>query len=132
LDAKKQINIRPAILCCDSDAFYLNEIKMSFIDVIDWYCGPDDTSEDFIAYLEAHPEVDIFISETKLPSMTGWELTQKIKERFPLLPVILYSSDPLSEKPEGRPAVKPEYLLKKPFSMLQLQYIIKEIGRQRL
>jgi PAS domain S-box-containing protein len=132
LDAKTQINIRPAILCCDSDASYLNELKMSFVDVIDWCCGSNDTSEDVIAYLEAHPEVDIFISEIKLPAMNGWELTKKIKERFPLLPVILYSSDPLSEKQEGRMADKPDYLLKKPFSMLQLQNIIREMGRQRL
>jgi len=132
LDAKTQINIHPAILCCDSDASYLNEIKMSFVDVLDWRCGSNDTSEDVIAYLEAHPEVDIFISEIKLPAMNGWELTKKIKERFPLLPVILYSSDPLSEKQEGMMAGKPDYLLKKPFSMLQLQNIIREMGRQRL
>ena len=132
LDAKTQISIHPAILCCDSDAYYLNEIKMSFVDVIDWCCGSNDTSEDVTAYLEAHPEVDIFISEIKLPAMNGWELTKKIKERFPLLPVILYSSDPMSGKQEGRMAGKPDYLLKKPFSMLQLQNIISEIGRQRL
>jgi PAS domain S-box-containing protein len=132
LDAKTQINISPAILCCDSDASYLNELKMSFVDVIDWCCGPDDTSEDVIAYLEAHPEVDIFISEIKLPAINGWELLKKIRERFPLLPVILYSSDPLAGKQEGRMAGKPDYLLKKTFSMLQLQNIISEIGRQRL
>ena len=132
LDAKTQISIHPAILCCDSDASYLNEIKMSFVDVIDWCCGSNDTSEDVTAYLEAHPEVDIFISEIKLSAMNGWELTKKIKERFPLLPVILYSSDPMSGKQEGRMAGKPDYLLKKPFSMLQLQNIISEIGRQRL
>jgi CheY-like chemotaxis protein len=132
LDAKTQINIRPAILCCDSDASYLNEIKMSFVDVIDWCCGSNDTSEDIIAYLEAHPEVDIFISEIKLSAMNGWELTKKIKERFPLLPVILYSSDPPAGKREGIMAGIPDYLLKKPFSMLQLQNIIRETGRQRL
>jgi PAS domain S-box-containing protein len=132
LDAKTQINIRPAILCCDSDASYLNEIKISFVDVIDWQCGFEDTCEDVITYLETHPEVDIFIAEINLPSMNGWELLKKIKERFPLLPVILYSSDPQAEKQEERMADKPDYLLKKPFSMLQLQNIIRETGRQRL
>jgi PAS domain S-box-containing protein len=132
LDAKTQINIRPAILCCDSDASFLNEIKMSFVDVVDWCCGSEDTGEDIIAYLETHPEVDIFISEIKLPAINGWELTKKIKERFPLLSVILYSSEPLAEKPEGIMSGKPDYLLKKPFSMIQLQKIILEMGRQRL
>jgi PAS domain S-box-containing protein len=132
LDARVPINIRPAILCCDSDASYLNEIKLSFVDVIDWQCGPEDTCEDIIAYLETHPEVDIFITEINLPAMNGWELSRKIKERFPLICVILYSSDPASLKQEGRSAGKQDYLLKKPFSMTQLQNIIRETGRQRL
>lgn len=132
LDAKTQINIRPAILCCDSDALYLDEIKMSFADVIDWQCGPEDTCGDVIAYLEAHPEVDIFISEINLPAMNVWELSQKIKERFPLLFVILYSDDPLTGNPAAGMAGQPDYVLKKPFSLLQLQKIIREVGRQRL
>ena len=132
VDPKGQINIRPVILCCDSDAAYLNEIKAGFVDVVDWHCGSDDTPEDIIAYLEEHPEVDIFISEIKLPTMNGWELTKKIKERFPLLYTILYSSDTMAWKQEGRMTGKPDYLLKKPFSMLQLQNIIRGTGRQRL
>jgi DNA-binding response OmpR family regulator len=64
--------------------------------------------------------------------MNGWELVKKVKERFPLLPTILYSSDPLAWKQEGKMAGKPDYLLRKPFSMLQLQNIIREVGRQRL
>lgn len=132
LDDRKPINIRPAILCCDSDASYLNEIKMSFVDAIDWHCGHGETSEDVIAYLETHPEVDIFISEINLPSMSGWDVTAKIRERFPLLPVMLYTSDPAMLKQESKVAVKPDYLLKKPFSMSQLQNIIRETGRQRL
>lgn len=132
VETKKQIDIRPAILCLDSDAGYLNEIKMSLIGVIDWCCGSNDTPEDVITYLEEHPEVDILISEIKLPAMNGWELLKKIRERFPLLPAILYSSDPLALKQEGKIAVKPDFLLKKPFNMSQLQKIIREVGRQRL
>jgi PAS domain S-box-containing protein len=132
LDPKGKIDIHPAILCCDSDAAYLNEIKVGFVDVIEWCCGSNDTTEDIIAYLEEHPEVDIFISEIKLPAMNGWELLKKVEERFPLLPTILYSSDPKALKQEGRMTIKPAYLLKKPFSMLQLQNIIREVGRQRL
>ena len=132
LDARTPINIRPAILCCDSDVSYLNEIKMSFVDVIDWHCSSEETCEDIVAYLETHPEVDILISEINLPSINGWAMTEKIKERFPLLPVILYSADPAALKQESRAEVKPDYLLKKPFSISQLQNIIRETGRQRL
>jgi PAS domain S-box-containing protein len=132
LDARTPISIRPAVLCCDSDTAYLKEIKMSIVNVIDWQCGDQDNCDDIIAYLEMHPEVDIFISEINLPVMNGWDLSRKIKERFPLLCVILYSSDPQAGKPEGRMSGKPDYVLQKPFSMTQLQTIIRETGRQRL
>jgi PAS domain S-box-containing protein len=132
LDSRTQMNLRPAILCCDSDASCLDEIKMSLVDVMDWQCSPQDTCEDVMAYLEAHPEVDIFISEIRLPSINGWELCKKIKERFPLLYVILYSAEPQAGKQEGKVSVKPDHVLKKPFSILQLQSIIRETERQRL
>jgi len=132
LDARTQINIRPAILCCDSDASFLNEIKISLADVIEWQCAPEDTGADVVSYLESHPEVDIVISEINLPAMNGWELLKQIRERFPLISVILYSSDTPSGKPESRINGKPDYLLKKPFSMTHLQNIIRETGRQRL
>ena len=132
LDARTQLNIRPAILCCDGDPSYLNEIKISLADVIEWQCSQEDTCTDVIAYLESHPEVDIFISEINLPSMNGWELLKKIRERFPLLSVVLYSSDIPAGKPEARTNGKSDYLLKKPFNMTHLHNIIRETGRQRL
>jgi signal transduction histidine kinase/CheY-like chemotaxis protein len=132
LDARTQLNIRPAILCCDGDPSYLNEIKISLADVIEWQCSPEDTCTDVIAYLESHPEVDIFISEINLPSINGWELLKKIRERFPLLSVVLYSSEIPAGKPEARTNGKPDYLLKKPFNMTHLHNIIRETGRQRL
>ena len=132
LDARTPISIRPAVLCCDSDAAYLKEIKMSIVNVVDWQCGEQDDCDDIIAYLEMHPEVDIFISEINMPVMNGLDLSRKIKERFHLLCVLLYSSDPQAGKPEGRMSGKPDYVLQKPFSMTQLQTIIRETGRQRL
>jgi CheY-like chemotaxis protein len=128
--AQKQIDIRPAILCLDSDAGYLNEIKMSLVGVIDWCCNSKDTTEDVITYLEEHPEVDFFISEIKLPAMNGWDLLKRIRERFPLLPVILYSADSFALKQII--TTQPEFLLKKPFNILQLRNIIRDVGRQRL
>lgn len=132
LENKKQIEIRPAILCLDSDYRQLNEIKMSLSCVIDWRCDYKDTIEDVIAFLEEHPEVDILISEIKLPAINGWNLSKKIKERFPLLPVILYSSETSALKQEGNAATRPDFLLKKPFKMHQMQNIIREVGRQKI
>jgi PAS domain S-box-containing protein len=127
---QKSIDLRPAILCLDSDAGYLNAVKMSLVGVIDWRCSSKDTIEDVITYLEEHPEVDFFISEIKLPAMNGGDLLKRIRERFPLLPVILYSADSLALKQII--TAQPEFLLKKPFNMSQLRNIIRDVGRQRL
>ncbi|HDQ03921.1 MAG TPA: PAS domain S-box protein [Deltaproteobacteria bacterium] len=132
LEKGKKIDIKPAILCLDTDNNYLNEIKMSLPGVIIWPYKDNYSSEDIVAYLEDHPEVDIFISEINLSAINGWELLKKIKERFPLLPTIFYSSENSAMKQQEKSPVQPEYLLKKPFKISQLQNIIREVGRQRL
>ena len=132
VDGETRIDIHPAMLCMDHDPAFLNELKMNFIDALDWPAGQENTPEAIISYLEDHPEIDTVISEIRLPGMDGWELLKKIRERFPLLAVILYSTDPVALKQGGRTAVKPDHLLRKPFNMSQLQALIRELGRQRL
>ena len=43
----------------------------------------NDTCEDVIAYLEAHPEVDIFISEIKSAGNKRMELSERNQGTFP-------------------------------------------------
>lgn len=128
----KLMDIRPSILCIDSDAKYLNSIKMNFFDTIEWLCSPRDKGEDIIAYLEDHPEVDVVFSEIMLPAINGWDLVKRIKERFPLTLVILYSADDDALHQDEQIAAEPDGILKKPFNMYQLQTFIRETGRQRL
>ena len=132
VDGETRIDIHPAMLCMDHDPAFLNELKMNFIDALDWPAGQENTPEAIISYLEDHPEIDTVISEIRLPGMDGWELLKEIRERFPLLAVILYSADPVALKQGGKSAVRPDHLLRKPFNMSQLQALIRELGRQRL
>jgi CheY-like chemotaxis protein len=132
VDGRTRIDLRPSLLCIDHDTAFLNELRMHFIDVLEWPSGPGDAPEDIIACLEDHPEVDIVVSEIKLPGMNGWELLKRIRERFPLLTVVLYSAEPSVFGLGCRVAVKADLLLKKPFNMSQLNNYIREVGRQRL
>ncbi len=132
VDGETRIDLHPAMLCLDHDRAFLDELKLNFIDAVDRFSGPEDTPEAIISYLEDHPEIDTVISEIRLPGMDGWDLLKEIRERFPLLAVILYSDDPAALKKEGRTAAKPDHLLRKPLSMSQLQSEIHELGRQRL
>ena len=132
VDGETRIDIHPAMLCMDHDPAFLNELKMNFIDAVDWPAGQKNTPEAIISYLEDHPEIDTVISEIRLPGMDGWELLKAVRERFPLLAVILYSADPVALKQGGKSAVRPDHLLRKPFNISQLQTLIRELGRQRL
>jgi two-component system NtrC family sensor kinase len=132
VDGETRIDLHPAMLCLDHDRACLNELKLNFIDAVDRFSGPEDTPEAVISYIEDHPEVDTLISEIRLPGMDGWELLQGIRERFPLLAVILYSDDASALKQGSRRAVRPDHLLRKPFSISQLQASIRELGRQTI
>ncbi|MFH1078960.1 MAG: PAS domain S-box protein [Pseudomonadota bacterium] len=132
VDGKTRINLRPSMLCIDHDPAFLNKMKVSFIDVLEWLSDPGNAPEDVIVCLEDHPEVDIVVSEIKLPGMNGWELLKRIRERFPLLTVVLYSADPAVFGQGVSAAVEADLLLKKPFNMSQLHNYIREVGRQRL
>jgi DNA-binding response OmpR family regulator len=55
-----------------------------------------------------------------------------IRERFPLMTVILYSAESAVYGQSGKASLRADLLLKKPFSMSQLKNFIRDVGRQRL
>ena len=132
LDPDTKLDIHPSIFCVDDDVGFLSEVKMFFLDVKDMSFETSSNPDSVMRYLEEHPEVDIVLADIMMPGINGWKLLEKIKARFPLLRVILYSGYPnaLKQKPYGSPG--PDHLLKKPFTMEQLLELINVMGRQRL
>ncbi len=124
--------LRPAILCVDDDLMMLEMIRTLFVEVKDMVFESTSNPESVLSYLDEHPEVDIVISDIVMPGINGWDLLSKIKERFPLMSVILYSGkqDVLLGRPEGVP--EPDHLLEKPFGINKLLNIIYTTDRQRL
>jgi len=97
-----------------------------------WRSEAFDKPEDILDFLAQNPEVDIIVSEIRLKGFNGWGLLEKIRSKYPLLPVILYSADQRALKPPSQIRMLPDYTLHKPFSISQLQKIIHELGRQHL
>jgi len=126
-----EIDLRPEILVIDDDIELVNMIRLQF------RTGTQNVSylpdvRSALVYIESHPEVDIVLCNLMTPGMSRWTGLSRIKERFPLLAVILYSEDTnvLKERPTGAPEAC--CLLEKPFSMRDLGEIIDRIGRQKL
>jgi DNA-binding NtrC family response regulator len=110
----------------------LDMLRTLFVEVKDMVFESTSNPENVLSYLEEHPEVDIVISDIVMPGINGWDLLAKIKHRFPLMSVILYSGnrEVLMCRPEGVPA--PDQLLEKPFEIKKLLNIIYTTDRQRV
>ncbi len=124
--------LRPSILCVDDDVMMLDMLKTLFVTVKNMDFESTSNPESVLAYLEEHPEVDIVLSDIMMPGIDGWDLLAKIKSRFPLITVILYSGHhhELLNPPPGIP--QPDCVLEKPFEVNKLLNIIYTTDRQRL
>ena len=132
VDGQTNISLYPAMLCIDHNVKYLKQLKTNFVDAVIWRSEPSDKIEDILSFIEEHPEVDIVVSEIRLKGFDGWKLLETIRRHFPLLPVILYSSDKKATKPPEEIKDIPDLILQKPFNIDKLQKIIRDLGRQRL
>jgi PAS domain S-box-containing protein len=132
VNSEMNLSLCPALLCIDHNVKYLKELKANFVDAVIWRSEACDKPEDILNFLAQNPEVDIIASEVRLKGFNGWELMEKIKTKYPLLPVILYSADRKALKPPAQQKTLPEYTLHKPFHIDKLQKIIHDLGRQQL
>ena len=132
VDGQGKIDVRPTILCLDPDEAFLKELKLNFVDAEEWPVRGVPDPEQLVSYIEDHPEVDFLIAEIEMPEIDGLALLQKVRERFPLLPIVLYSGEAAVLNRARSSSVKADYVLKKPFHIDQLQKIIQAVGRQRL
>jgi len=132
VDGQTNISLYPVILCIDHNVKYLKQLKANFVDAVIWRSEPDDKIEDILDFLIQYPEVDVVVSEIQLKCFDGWQLLERIKSKFPLLPVILYASDKKAMKPPAQIKTLPELTLQKPYDIDKLQMIIHDLGRQRL
>jgi PAS domain S-box-containing protein len=126
-----KLNLQPTVLCVDDDQEILNLIKSYFVRVEEMPLETISEPEGVIEFLEEHPEVDIVLSDIRMPNMSGWELLELIRERFPLLPVFFMTGYDVRQD-ETSHAQGPDFLFHKPFRFEDLNNAIKSVGRLRI
>ncbi len=131
VDINRPVKPSPSILCIDNDKVFLKELKACFVDVEKWPSSSYEP-ETIVAYIERKPEIDVVISEIKLPGGNGLEIIKMIRQRLPLLTLILYSSEQEVIEDALLRQCKADHVLRKPFPMEELKATINSIGRQRL
>ncbi|MBU3936517.1 MAG: response regulator [Proteobacteria bacterium] len=126
------LDLHPTILCVDDNPLVLGLLKSFFVGVQKMPVELMKSGDEVLRFLEEHPEVDLVLSDIVMPGIDGWQLLENIKEKFPLLPVILISGDttaPLELKKQKYP---PDHFMAKPLNFPKLITVINTIGRQRL
>lgn len=80
------------------------------------------SGEEALPLLASHPDVAMVITDVRMPGMSGLELADEIRRRWPSTKVVLISGYFL-------PQAVPQHFLKKPFHMKELASIVRsELG----
>ncbi len=66
------------------------------------------------------------ITDMRMPNMTGLELIEKIKTKYPKIPVVLISGYSISEF-DGETGPKPDGFLAKPFMMSDVEKLLNSL-----
>ncbi len=124
-----KLELEPTILCVDDEKAFPEMIRSYFAKAKPAPAEVMTHPEKVVGHLESHPEIDMVISDIRMPHLNGWELLERIKARFPLISVILYSGHPEELENEGSCTAKPDALIQKPFELKHLGELIEKIGR---
>lgn len=126
------LDLHPTILCVDDNPLVLGLLKSFFVEVQKIPVELMKSGKEVLRFLEEHPEVDMVLSDIVMPGIDGWQLLKNIKEKFPLLPVILISGDPTAPQELKKQKYPPDHFMAKPLNFPKLITVITSIGRQRL
>jgi CheY-like chemotaxis protein len=81
--------VKSVILCVDDEEVPLR-LRKSVLEKYGFEVVAAPSAVDALGVLEQRP-VDLVLTDLLMPGISGTELARKIKRRWPLLPVVLYS-----------------------------------------
>ncbi len=67
------------------------------------------------------------ITDMRMPKMTGLELIQEVKDKFPNIPVVLISGYSVGDMDSGENTIKPDGFLAKPFMMSDIEKLLNSL-----
>ena len=81
---------------------------------------------------EALEELDkgsfsMIITDMRMPNMTGLELLEKVKEKYPKIPVVLISGYSVDDEVVESGSARPDGFLAKPFMMSDIEKLLNSL-----
>jgi len=72
-------------------------------------------------------DFSMVITDMRMPNMSGMELVQKVKDRYPKLPVVLISGYSVGELESQTGHLKPDGFLGKPLMMSDIEKLLNTL-----
>ena len=125
-----KLDLRSVVLCFDADPAFQKALAAHFIESGDILLVIPDTVVDLVERIEAWPEAAIILIDQASLQAVGWNSLAQIKDRFPLLTIVL-STDTMDQLPKiPEHVLDPDHVLEKPLQLAKLAEIIRMNRRQ--
>ncbi|HWR84210.1 MAG TPA: response regulator [Candidatus Deferrimicrobium sp.] len=119
----------PSILVVD-DELLIRDLLYDFFLGQGWDIAVAENGERALQILRSR-QIDLVLTDIKMPLMDGLELTSQMKESYPGIPVVLMTGYPSVESAITALRYKVEDYITKPFNINQLYKLVDAKIRER-
>ena len=112
------MSTQPSILVVD-DELLVRDLLYDFFSDQGWQISVAESGSKALGILQ-NKKIDIVLTDLKMPEMDGMDLTHKVKEDFPDLPVMVMTGYPSVESAIEALRAKVADYITKPFNINQL------------
>lgn len=96
------------------------------LEVFDYGSATASNGAEALSELESG-KFNMVITDLRMPNMTGLELLEKVKEKYPRLPVVLISGYSVGGNTPSQGGLKPDGFLAKPFMMSDIEKLLNSL-----
>ncbi len=104
----------------------MSSLLADMLEVFDYDSIKAEDGEKALSELDKAP-FSLVITDMRMPNMTGLELLDKIKEKYPKLPVVLISGYSIESLNNNGQAIRPDGFLAKPFMMSDIEKLLNSL-----
>ena len=104
----------------------MSSLLTEMLEIYDYDSVRTSSAEEALHELENN-KFSLVITDMRMPNMTGMELLEKVKDKYPKMPVVLISGYSMLNSNEMDGGVKPDGFLAKPFLMSDIEKLLNSL-----
>lgn len=104
-------------------------MSMLLSEMLEIFDYESEMAEDGLIALEKleQRKFSLIITDMKMPNMTGLELLEEVRQKYPKLPVVLISGYSVDSMSNENTEYKPDGFLSKPFMMTDVEELLESL-----